>query len=524
LSEATQKHQNNNYNGHHVHNISTISNGSSSNSVPSPSPRSTLMPPQSRDRIKAAPSPKMAVSRSLFGKGGPTGGGAKGPSAEDKKIAQYVVRLREELARIQSANGGRTPTKAQVDSSDLNRLTQVLTKIRMLLDVRVDQGDKSPLSPDINLGANIVEVMRQYPAGYSVLMEECTCILYFVSVLEPSFKKGVARLFKAMADHKANVAIQRAACEAIRNVVQNNPDALPRIAPSLGVILQSMAAHGSNAKLIFKSIELLADLALEPVSKPLFVQKGGVGLLHILSAMNRHSADASIQAAGSRAVANLSLGATQEVLQRLTPALDVILRAMNRHTAHKHVQLYGCWALGNLAAWHHADIVAQGGVDAILPSMREMPADYKLQEQGCSALSKLLDAAKDSETRTKYVDAITSQQGIPTILLALTQHSKIESVQISGLSVLLGCITSLDHYEMFLAEGGLDVMIRAMTTFDKSVDVASRGMELLKEELYATVACFPTCSLCQERNRCCCESHEDSSTGTFCSSSTPRTV
>lgn len=485
LSEATQKHQNNHH--HNVHNISTTSYGSNnSNNVPSPSPRSTLMPPQSRDRIKAAPSPKMSMPRNLFGKGGSGSGGVvgSGPSMEgkeDKKIAQYVIRLRDELSRIQNANGGRTPPKSQVDSTDLNRVTQVLTKIRMLLDVRVDQGDKSPLAPEINLGANIVEVMRQYPAGYPILMEECTCILYFVSVLEPSFKKGVARLFKAMADHKANVAIQRAACEAIRNVVQNNPDALPRIAPSLGVILQSMAAHGSNAKLIFKSIELLADLALEPVSKPLFVQKGGVGLLHILSAMNRHSSDASIQAAGCRAVANLSLGATKEVLQRLTPALDVILRAMNRHTAHKHVQLYGCWALGNLAVWHHADIVAQGGVDAILPSMREMPADYKLQEQGCAALSKLLEAAKDSETRTKYVDAITSQQGIPTILHALTQHSKVESVQISGLSVLLGCVAhSLDHHEMFLAEGGLDVMIRAMTSFDKSVDVASRGMELLK--------------------------------------------
>lgn len=448
LSEATQKHQ---------------------NSLTSPSPRSTLMPPQPRDRLKPSSSPN--PSRTLFSK--------SSESKEDKKIAQYVVKLKEELIKIQQANGGKTPTKTE--TNDVARLTQILTKIRMLLDVRVDQGDKSPLPSEINLGSNIVEVMRQYPAGHSLLMEECTCILYFVSVLDPSFKKGVARLFKSMADHKANVAIQRASCEAIRNVVQNNPDALPRIAPSLGVILQSMAAHGANTKLIFKSMELLADLALEPVSKPLFVQKGGVGLLHILSAMNRHSADASIQAAGCRSVANLSLGATKEVLQRLTPALDVILRAMNRHTSHKHVQLYGCWALGNLAVWHHPEIVHQGGVDAILPCMREMLPDSRLQEQGCAALSKLVEAAKDSETRVTYVDAIISQDGIPTILQSLTQHSGSEAVQVQGLSVLLGCVShSIDHHEIFLAEGGLDVMIRAMTTFDKSVDVASRGMELLK--------------------------------------------
>ncbi len=400
-------------------------------------------------------------------------------SKEDKKIAQYVIKLKDELSRLQQANGGKTPTK--LDKTNISRLTEILTKIRMILDIRVDQGDKSPLGPEINLGGNVVEVMRQYPAGHSLLMEECTCILYFVSVLDPSFKKGVARLFKSMADHKSNVAIQRASCEAIRNVVQNNPDALPRIAPSLGVILQSMAAHGGNNKLIFKSIELLADLALEPVSKPLFVQKGGVGLMHILSAMNRHSVDASIQAAGCRSVANLSLGATREVLQRLTPSLDVILRAMNRHTSDRHVQLYGCWALGNLSVWHHSEIVHQGGVDAILPTMREMISDFRLQEQGCAALSKLIDAAKDSETRAEYVDAITSQDGIPTILRSLTLHSGIELVQIQGLSVLLGCVShSIDHHEIFLSEGGLDVMIRAMTTFNKSVDVATRGMELLK--------------------------------------------
>lgn len=264
-------------------------------------------------------------------------------------------------------------------------------------------------------------------------------------------------------------------------VVQANPDALPRIAPSLGVILQSMAAHGSNTKLIFKSLELLADLALEPVSKPLFVQKGGVGLLHILSAMNRHSADASIQAAGCRSVSNLSLGATREVLQRLTPSLDVLLRAMNRHTSHPHVQLYGCWALGNMATWHHAEIVHQGGVDAILPSMRESLEDSRLQEQGCAALAKIIDAAKDAETRAKYVEAITSQDGIPTILQSLTKHVGTEAVQVQGLSVLLGCVShSLDHHEIFLAEGGLDVMLRAMTTFESSVDVASKSIELLK--------------------------------------------
>jgi len=444
-SEATQKAKN---------------NGSS--------PTSTLLPPGLPTTPGKAPA---SPNKGFFARTAAVGSG-------DGKIASYVTKLKDEVARLQTKQ---TANKTKMEAVDTARVTDILTKIRMLLDGRVEQGNKTALSTDIPLGATVVEVMREYPSGHDLLMEECTCILYFLSIMEPDFKKGVARLFKAMGDHKANVAIQRASCEAIRNVVQANPDALSRIAPSLGVILQSMSAHGSNNKLIFKSLELLADLATEPVSKPLFIQKGGVGLLHVLSAMNRHSSDASIQAAGCRSVCNLSLGATREVLQRLSPALDVILRAMNRHDKDKYVQLYGTWALGNMAAYHHADIVQQGGVDAILPTLRERLGDARLQEQGLAALSKLIDAAKDPETRVKYVDAICLQGGIPTILQSLTHHGRTQAVQVQGLSVLLGCVShSLDHHEIFLSEGGLDVLIRALTTFENKVDVATLGMEVLK--------------------------------------------
>lgn len=193
-----------------------------------PSPRSTLMPPQlsSRDRVRsgsgnsssnrnaaaaaAAKNSSPAQPRNLFGR--------KVENKEDAKIAAYIVKLKDELKRLQELNGGDTPTKQKSSTMDVTRLTEILTKIRMLLDVRVEKGNKSAMSPDIQLGPNIVEVMRHYPSNHSLLMEECTCILYFVSVLDPTFKKGVARLFKAMSDHKSNVAIQRAACEGIRNV------------------------------------------------------------------------------------------------------------------------------------------------------------------------------------------------------------------------------------------------------------------------------------------------------------------
>eukprot|EP00934_Nitzschia_sp_Nitz4_P003929 Nitzschia sp. Nitz4//scaffold5_size260463//208004//209971//NITZ4_001014-RA/size260463-processed-gene-0.95-mRNA-1//1//CDS//3329555436//3919//frame0 len=437
-SESTQKARNQTPSPRSILNLNT-SNGSANN--------------MNKDRVSAS-SP---TTRNLFGK--------REGSKEDKKIAAYIVKLKDVLA---------------APEGDTARVSEILTKIRMLLDVRVERGDKSPLAAEVDLGPTIVEVMRHHSSN-SQLMEEATCILYFVSVLDPSFKKGVARMFKSMAEHKSNVAIQRASCEAIRNVVQANPDSLARIAPSLGVIVQSMSAHATNHKLIFKSLELLADLALEPGAKTLFVQKGGVGLLHVLSAMDKHANDPSIQAAGCRCITNISLGANIEITQRMAPCIDALLRAMNRHTSHKHVQLYGCWALGNLATSHHAEIVRQGAIDAILPTMRENLNDVRLQEQGCASLYKIVTAAQSDEVKQSYVQAITMQEGIPAFLQCMTTHAQLVQIQIYGLGVLLACVShSLDHHEMMLAEGGLDVIFRALTTFETNVDVAITGMELLK--------------------------------------------
>ena len=121
----------------------------------SPSPRSAMMPPQqSRDKVKGSSPPSRAAPRNLFGR--------SGENKEDKKIAAYVVKLKDELKRLQV--NGKTPTKN--DNVDTTRLTEILTKIRMLLDVRVEKGDKSALSNDIALGAQL-----QVGAGQDSLYE-----------------------------------------------------------------------------------------------------------------------------------------------------------------------------------------------------------------------------------------------------------------------------------------------------------------------------------------------------------------
>jgi hypothetical protein len=121
--------------------------------------------------------------------------GGNSKSKGDREISSYVQKLDRQ-------------------KSDPKQQIEVLSKLRAVLQQRVQQQQPSP-DLGSTLGPAVVEVMRQNPSNEE-LIEECTCILYLLSILDPSFKKGVARLFKAMDDHRENVAIQRAACAGIR--------------------------------------------------------------------------------------------------------------------------------------------------------------------------------------------------------------------------------------------------------------------------------------------------------------------
>ena len=114
-----------------------------------------------------------------------------GRTREDREISTYIQKIEQR----------KDEPKKQIE---------YLSKLRAILQQRVqEQQQVSDLGR--LLGPSVVEVMRNYPANEE-LVEECTCILYLLSILDPSFKKGVARLFKAMEDHRDNVAIQRAGC------------------------------------------------------------------------------------------------------------------------------------------------------------------------------------------------------------------------------------------------------------------------------------------------------------------------
>jgi hypothetical protein len=366
---------------------------------------------------------------------------------------------------------------------------EYISKIRTLLQERVqDRGDMTELQVGVSLAPAVVEVMRQNPSNEK-LMCECTRILYLMSKVDPSYKKGVARLFKAMDDHRDNIAIQRAACAAIGNVVAANPDSLPRIAPSIGVILNSMDRHPGDVKLLCKSMEVLADLASHPPSKPIFVSSGALKRVFLaMKLAQKHShkqpeATGSIQAAACHTLSNLSFESNPGIKSSIAASLPIILAGMKHYPDHPEVQLYGCCALRNLSQIQSEASSAES-IPTILVAMREHPDDPMLQEQGCAALCNLL-----SRCPVDVITSMTSEGGISTVLGAMSgsQRSQADDVQLQlqiqlqGLGVL-SCLSSRvkENNELILSEGGLDVIIAAMTTFEDNIEVAQRGCEILK--------------------------------------------
>ena len=371
---------------------------------------------------------------------------------------------REIVAYVQKLERRKDDPKAQVE---------VLAKLRAIMQQRV-QKQQHVDELGTTLGPPVVEVMRQSPTNEE-LIEECTCILYLLSILDPSFKKGVARLFKAMEDHKSNVAIQRAACAGIRRVISKNPDAIPRIVPSIGVILRSMTTHPDNAKFLCSALEVLAIVASHPPAKAIFVYRDGA-LHQVVASMKNHPNDLSIQATGLRTLSNLSYGSGSDITASFGQTVTLIIRAMKRHIMHNKVQLYGCCTLHYIAKNHRDTIVDAYGISTILSAMKEYSHDTMLQEQGCAALFVLMD---EENGGTANVESFMKEDGLPLILNAMLQNPQNVETQRHGLSIL-NLLKTKDNYEVMLSVGGLDVIFSDMSSFETNEEISKKCLEILK--------------------------------------------
>jgi cell division FtsZ-interacting protein ZapD len=377
------------------------------------------------------------------------------------------------------------------DKTNYDMRGHYLMKIQQLLNKRVcEEKDLTPLPTKVKaqLSPDVVEIMKQQSVkNNEQIVEECARILYCFSKIDPSYKKGVGRLFQAMQDHPQNLAIQRASAGAIRNVLaytannnnnagKSNSDSAPRIASSIGVVLQSMDRFPDDVKLWNIHLEIMAHVPFHLPLKPFFVSSGA--LQHTLVAMKHHLRYATVQVTAYQILADLSLDSSHEIKRQMLPSIPLLVLGMKQHTNHIKVQRYGCTVLNHLSSTGIQEIVSDGGIDTIVVAMKEHRDDVMVQEQACAALSKLLlDCPLDvMNSMTQAGDIIA------TVLQSMARHATVLEVQRLCLGIL-SCLCARDkaNYQRLLSEGGLEVVFATMTNFQTNVELAQVGCELLKD-------------------------------------------
>ena len=257
----------------------------------------------------------------------------------------------------------------------------------------------------------VVELMKQNRTNPSIL-EECCWILYYESKHNPSFKRGVARLFQAIQEFPHLVNMHQAACAAIANVVQANPDASSRISPSsVQVLVNSLKLHENNTDIVQAVLRVLSLLDLYPSSLEM--------VSSLMQCVKHHLKNAELQGLGLHVLSNsiLALNNFQRnhpdklPEQPPTAILDVrlILRSFRQHNlshSHSHsseedhgraVAQYASQTLARALQTPHPIygatpqiIAAAGGMEVLQQSLQEHIHHPNVQAAVLSALWELL--------------------------------------------------------------------------------------------------------------------------------------
>jgi len=391
----------------------------------------------------------------------------------DKQIISCINKLEKEQKDIKAK-------KIEVlGVRDIKRQYVLLSHLRALLQERLDRGDVSELP--ISVGPPIVEVIRQN-SEKEQLMEECTCILYFLSIFDPHFKKGVARLFKSLQDHPVNDSIQKASLAAIRNIVAANRDSLPRISPSMPVIINSMERYSDNVDLLSSASEILENLASHTPSKAFFIESGA--LEQLKKTMRAHLHLGTLQAIILRALSNLSFEAGVDIRSDMLPIISAVVASMRENPKDAKVQMYGLSTLQNISSatstfnplQRSAENLVVDTFHTILSMMKIHVEDASLQEEGMKSLNRTMQSAPDNR------DLMINEDGVVTIVDAMTRYSHQLEIQSEGLHIMLTLVTqNAENHETLFSTGGLDVLLAALITFPDSVKVSSAGVHILKD-------------------------------------------
>lgn len=157
------------------------------------------------------------------------------------------------------------------------------------------------------------------------------------------------------------------------------------------------------------------------------------GLLAIVKAMTKHANDAGVQAAGGRALQNLSLDQNNKGGIATSGGIEVLVAAMKKFPNDSAVQMGGCGTFQNLV-WgndqNRLRLLGAGAIPEIIAAMRKHAKVSELQEWACGSLFLL------SVGEREVKDAILENGGLSAIAKSIEDHKDDGAIREKGRNAL----------------------------------------------------------------------------------------
>ena len=270
-------------------------------------------------------------------------------------------------------------------------------------------------------------------------------------------------------------------------------------------LVLGMRTYRSHAGVQEMGCKVLVELAGEDNLKAVV---GAGGLSAVISAMAAHVGNACVQQRGCGALGHFAKVANRMDLrmhlrvddmygnsewQRSVVALRhcghvirVVLTAMTAHVGHADVQKAGWTALGNLPIMDNM-WTRNSHIHVVLSAMKAHAEHAGVQGHGCAALYSLTNINDNSsalnpeevvnDNRTEIMDA----GGIKVVLAAMRTHVRHVDVQMQGCQVLRNLANNINSYQTgMMREGGICAVLSAMTAHAGHVRIQGLGSQVLR--------------------------------------------
>ena len=279
-------------------------------------------------------------------------------------------------------------------------------------------------------------------------------------------------LVLGMRTYRSHAGVQEVGCKVLVELAgEDNLKAVVG-AGGLSAVISAMAAHVGNA----------------------CVQQRGCGALgHFAKVANREYMDLRMRLRFDDMYGNSEWQRSVVALRRCGHGIRVVLTAMTAHVGHADVQKAGWTALDNLPIMDNMWAIAStlgtrnSHIHVVLSAMKAHAQHAGVQGHGCAALYSLTNINDNSsalnpeevviDNRTEIMDA----GGIKVVLAAMRTHVRHVDVQMQGCQVLRNLANDNNSNKTaIMREGGIRVVLSGMTAHAGYVSMQGLGFQVLR--------------------------------------------